>query len=85
MKYYELNKEEKKLLNDLEGGKFRSVKNKTRELARFNGYTRSSLERTRNINIRLSERDYLKLKARAAEVGIPYQTLVSSVLHQYGN
>ena len=35
------------------------------------------------MNIRISERDLKDLKARAAEEGVPYQTLVSSVLHDY--
>lgn len=37
---------------------------------------------TRNINIRLSERDLFKLKAKAIEEGLPYQTLASSILHK---
>lgn len=39
--------------------------------------------KTRNINIRITESDLIQLKQRAADEGIPYQTLVSSVLHKY--
>jgi len=39
--------------------------------------------KTRNINIRISEHDLAQLKGRAEEEGIPYQTLISSVLHKY--
>jgi predicted DNA binding CopG/RHH family protein len=39
--------------------------------------------KTRNINIRISEHDLAQLKTRAEEEGIPYQTLISSVLHKY--
>ena len=39
--------------------------------------------KTRNINIRISETDLARLKERAQEEGVPYQTLVSSVLHRY--
>ena len=39
--------------------------------------------KTRNINIRISEHDLAQLKKRAEEEGIPYQTLISSVLHKY--
>jgi predicted DNA binding CopG/RHH family protein len=43
---------------------------------------RNTLNKTRNINIRLTERDLYRLKAKAIEEGIPYQTLVSSILHK---
>lgn len=39
--------------------------------------------KTRNINIRISEHDLSRLRSRAEEEGIPYQTLISSVLHKY--
>ena len=44
-----------------------------------------TLNKTRNINIRLSERDLQKLKVKAMERGLPYQTLVASVVHQFSN
>ena len=40
---------------------------------------------TRRINIRISEKDLTDLKIKAREEGLPYQTLVSSVLHKYLN
>jgi predicted DNA binding CopG/RHH family protein len=43
---------------------------------------RNTLNKTRNINIRLTERDLYRLKAKAIEEGIPYQTLASSILHK---
>ena len=43
---------------------------------------RNTLNKTRNINIRLTERDLHRLKSRAIEEGIPYQTLASSILHK---
>lgn len=39
--------------------------------------------KTRNINIRISEYDLAQLKRRAEDEGVPYQTLISSVLHKY--
>lgn len=85
MKYYELDKEEQVLLESFEKGEFTSVKNQTKEAARIKSIAQHTLARSRNINIRLSERDLLKLKAKAVEKGIPYQTLVASILHQYNN
>jgi predicted DNA binding CopG/RHH family protein len=43
----------------------------------------NSARKTRNINIRISESDLEKLKARSTEEGLPYQTLISSILHKY--
>jgi predicted DNA binding CopG/RHH family protein len=85
MKYYELDKEEQELLESFERGEFVSVQNTEKEISRFQTVARATLNRTKNINIRLSERDLLKLKAKAVEKGIPYQTLVASILHQYNN
>lgn len=83
MKYYELDKEEKELLATFEGGKLKRVANAKAEIQRYRSYATASLSRARNINIRLSERDLQKLKTKAAEKGLPYQTLVASILHQY--
>ena len=43
----------------------------------------NAANKTRNINIRISEYDIEKVKQRAAEEGIPYQTLISSIVHKY--
>ncbi len=83
MKYYELTKEEERLIEDYEEGELRSIPDQLQETTRYRSYAKSSLNRERNINIRLSERDLQKIKAKAAEKGLPYQTLVSSILHQY--
>ncbi|HSX02582.1 MAG TPA: hypothetical protein VLI05_04710 [Candidatus Saccharimonadia bacterium] len=45
-------------------------------------YAKNTLNKTKNINIRLSERDLYRLRAKAIEEGIPYQTLASSILHK---
>jgi len=83
MKYYELEKNEKKLLKDFERGKFKTIKNIKKEAGRYKRYAGSTLSKTRNINIRLSEGDLQKIKALAVKKGLPYQTLISSLLHQY--
>lgn len=83
MRYYELNKEEKKLLEDFEKGVFVRVPGKNAGVRRYQNAAKSTLNRVRTINLRVSERDLQKMKARAAERGIPYQTLATSVLHEY--
>jgi len=58
-------------------------------LARFKKllqkYADNTLEKTKNINLRLPQKTILKLKAKAVAEGIPYQTLASSVLHKFAN
>ena len=83
MKYFEVNKSEEKLLKDFEAGDFKSVENTKKEASRYGQYAQNTLSKSRNINIRLSEVDLQKIKALAAEKGLPYQTLISSLLHQY--
>lgn len=53
-----------------------------KERKRLAQIARNTLNKTRNINIRLTERDLYRLKAKATEEGIPYQTLASSILHK---
>lgn len=83
MRYYELNKDEKKLLKDFERGVFVRMPSKSAEIRHYRSAAKATLNRVRTINLRLSERDLQKMKARAAEKGIPYQTLAISVLHEY--
>jgi len=78
-----LDKEEKQILKDFEDGNTVSVDNIEEEMERYRQYAKNTLEKRRSINIRLTEKDYHKLKAIAAEKGMPYQTLISSLLHQY--
>lgn len=85
-KYYgSLDKEERELLDAYNKGEFKSVSNLEEEKQKLAAIARATLNKNRNINIRITEKDLLKLKARAAAKGLPYQTLVSSVLHQYSN
>ncbi len=82
MKDYDLDKEEQKILEDFETGEFVSVEHVEAVKREAVKIAKNSLNKTMNINIRLSERDVYKLKARAAKEGLPYQTLAASILHQ---
>ncbi len=86
MKYYVLNDEEQEELDEIEKAldedRVESVPDIEKERRRLQQIARNSLNKTRNINIRVSERDLFQLKAKAIEEGIPYQTLASSILHK---
>ena len=86
MKYYELSQQEQNELEEIEhaldNGGLKSVPNLEQRKQELQLAARNTLNKTRNINIRLSERDLYRLKAKAIEEGIPYQTLASSILHK---
>ena len=76
-------KEEKELMASVEAGHWKPVKNREKELLRFREAARDTLRKDARINIRLTKRDFFNLKSKALREGIPYQTLVSSVIHKY--
>ena len=78
-----LDKEEKELLESFEKGEWEKVPNQDEELKKFQQIARESLKKDQRINIRISGRDLREIKRKAVHEGIPYQTLVSSILHKY--
>jgi predicted DNA binding CopG/RHH family protein len=82
MKYFELEKEEKDILEDFERGEWNVIKSSAEKL-RYKEYISSALQKTKNINIRLSEDDLLRLRAKALHEGIPYQTYIASLVHKH--
>lgn len=78
-----LDREEKELLESFERGEWSSIRERKTEISRLGVAARATLRKNRRINIRLSDRDVVGLQAKAAEEGMPYQTLISSVLHKY--
>ena len=80
-----LNKEEKEVLNSVEKGEWKSIKNKEKEIPRYQKIAAFTFKKDKNINLRISKKDLDGLRERALEEGIPYQTLVSSILHKFVN
>ncbi len=78
----EIDKEERAILDAYERGKLRSVATK-KELAKFKAAARATAIKDRRVNIRLSSNDLREIQARALADGLPYQTLIASVLHKY--
>ena len=78
-----LTSEEKRLLKSYESGELKSVPNLEDEVARHQKYARTTLKKNMRVNIRLSALDVQGMKRKAFQDGIPYQTLMSSVLHKY--
>jgi len=78
-----LNKDEQELLESVEAGEWKSVKNLKQEIKTSQEMARKTLKKNRRINIRMTEQDVRGLQAKALKEGLPYQTLVSSILHKY--
>jgi len=60
-----------------------SVPNLKREMARYREYAKATFQKNRRVNIRISEKDLDGIQRRAVAEGLPYQTLMSSVLHKF--
>ncbi len=78
-----LSTEERELLRAVEAEEWKPVRGKAKEMSRYGTYAKGTFRKDRRINIRISTKDLEALQKRALEEGIPYQTLVSSVLHKY--
>ena len=74
---------EQEILASFERGDWKPVRNQKGEIARFRAAAEAALLKNKRVNIRISSRDLEGLQARAAEEGVPYQTLMASVLHKF--
>ncbi len=83
MKKQDLDPQEQNLLDSYERGEWRSIKNVAEERSRLVEVARDTSRKDSRINIRLSSRDLDEIRKKAFEEGIPYQTLISSILHKY--
>ena len=83
MKKLYLDNEERDLIESVERGEWKSVKNLKQEIEKHRQYARNTLRKDGRVNIRISSRDLEALQAKAVEDGMPYQTLMASVLHRY--
>ena len=80
---YNLDKEEKELLESIDRDEWESISNPQEEIERSKKIARATIVKDQRMNIRISKKDLDALKIRAIEEGMPYQTLVSSILHKY--
>lgn len=74
---------ENELLSSFERGEWKTVANVEREKVRARKAAEKTLRKDVRINIRLSSSDVNNIKQIAAYEGLPYQTLIASVLHKY--
>jgi len=80
-----LDQEEKNLMESIEHEEWRSVKNIKIEKEKAIVAARNTLKKDKRINLRFTQKDYRQIQIKAIEEGIPYQTLISSIVHKYLN
>ena len=76
-------KYEKELFESVEKGEWVSIKHMDAEILNAREYAKGTYTKDQRMNIRISKKDLGALKLKAMEEGLPYQTLVSSIIHKY--
>lgn len=83
MSEMKLETEEKELLESYEADEWQPVDNLTEAKEAYSEYARATFKKDKRINIRISGKDLEAIQKRALEEGLPYQTLISSILHKF--
>ncbi|REL33507.1 antitoxin [Rhodohalobacter sp. SW132] len=76
-----LDKDEKEIMESYENGEWVSSGDELKEEIRQ--AAKNSILKNKRINIRLTEKDYHDIQVKAMEEGVPYQTLISSLIHKF--
>lgn len=76
---------EKQLIKDIENDEFVEVPNQAKEIKRYVSYAKNYLKKDKRITLRVAKKDLEKIQTKAIETGIPYQTLINSLIRQFAN
>ena len=80
MKY---NEEEKNIIDAYESGKMKLSTPSKKKLENIKVIAKNTFKKDKRITIRLYAHDYKGIQKKALEMGIPYQTLISGLIHRY--
>ena len=78
-----LDREEAELLDSYESEEWHSIDSPDADMERYQEYATATFKKDKRVNIRISSKDLMSIQQRALEEGIPYQTLIASILHKY--
>lgn len=78
-----INAEEQEIVDAFEAGALKSIPDLKSELEKHKEYAAATFQKDSRINIRISSKDLRAIQKRALSEGLPYQTLISSLLHKY--
>jgi len=79
------NKYEKDIIDSYNNDEWQSVKNAKKKMTKYQEMAKQHLKKDKRINIRISEKDLEDIQRKAVIEGIPYQTLIASILHKYNS
>lgn len=82
-KTIKLDQSEQEISDSFDKGEWKSVNNINREISAAKKTAKNTLRKDARINIRLSSSDLIRIKQKAAFEGVPYQTLIASILHKF--
>ena len=85
MSNLKLQQDEVELLASYEAEEWKSAKKVSEQKEHYRAYARATFSKDKRVNIRIASKDLIGLQKRAMREGIPYQTLIASVLHKYAN
>jgi predicted DNA binding CopG/RHH family protein len=80
-----LSKQENEIIESVERGDWHSVRGVKKQIKLYREYAKATVRKDKRVNIRMSEKDLIRIRKKAMEEGLPYQTLISSILHKYAN
>ena len=80
MKY---DKEEKAIVDAYEKGKMKLSSPSKKEIEAIKSTAKKTIIKDKRITIRLYDHDYQGIQKKAMEMGMPYQTLISGIIHRY--
>lgn len=77
------NKEEQYILDVLESGRMHFTTPSKKEIEKIKTAADKTFKKDRRITIRLYDHDFIGIQKKAMEMGLPYQTLISGIIHRY--
>lgn len=80
-----LGQDELEILASYEADEWKSVQNIKEQKEQYKAYARATFRKDKRVNIRIASKDLIDLQKRAIQEGLPYQTLIASVLHKYAS
>jgi predicted DNA binding CopG/RHH family protein len=80
---YKLDSGEREILDDYENGEYVEISDMGKEIEKHIEYAKATFLKNKRINIRISQRDLEYIQRKALEEGLPYQTLIASLIHKY--
>ena len=78
-----IDKEEKQILDILESGNMKLSKPSKKEIESIKAAAKNTFKKDKRVTIRLYDHDFVGIQKKAMEMGIPYQTLISGLIHRY--